>query len=207
MFGLAVMAGEPLSAPDLIAWTRASDCIFAADGGFDHLVKIGVQPDWVVGDLDSVSAQNLPTQSVLHDPDPDHSDADKVLAAFVSRVPQVALACIHGGRYDHLLASFHSALASRLRIRWVFPLEYGALIRAGERLDLNLKPGSRLSLMPLMPSVVSLTGVRWPLSSADLSLGQLVSLSNEVNGPVAAHIESGAAVLLVERGPCEVMTW
>lgn len=207
MFGLAVLSGEALPEEDLRAFAGQAAILMAGDGGAKHLWKYGLVPEAIVGDLDSSTLDEFPEVPRIHVPDQNHSDADKVLAVLGEKVPKIMLACIHGGRVDHLLASFHSALAARSAVRWVLPNEYGALVRAGETVRPELPQGTRCSLIPLLGSRVTLAGVAWPLENAPLQLGSAISLSNHITGELTLEVHEGAVWLSVERHAGEVFSW
>jgi len=194
----------------LPAWAVSADFVLAADGGWDHLRAAGLSATAVVGDLDSI--QSAPNEGVatVHDPDPNRSDADKLLAyAAASGAVCVTLICGHGGRMDHLLATFSSALRSGLCVQWAFPEELVRLVRRGVQSVLDTHPGQRVSLLPLLPcSGVMLQGVRWPLDDAELRPDGLISLSNEATGDqVMAEVSEGAALLFLGRPISDNPVW
>jgi thiamine pyrophosphokinase len=58
--------------------------------------------------------------------------------------------------------------------------------------------------MPLVPcSGVTLKGVEWPLSNAELSPLGLISLSNRASGPIEITLTTGAAILFLAHPDLE----
>lgn len=206
MRGLGVLGGEPLGREDLRAWVQITRPILAADHGFDHLVNAGLTPEVVVGDMDSIRS-GIPDHT-RHAPDHDQetSDCDKLLIeAERMGLTEVWLACAHGGRIDHLVGTFASALRSSLRVGWALPTESAILLRPGPEVIWSKLEGRRASLLPLMPTLAHADGLQWPIAGQAMALDGFISLSNRILGPLTVRLESGAALLLVERRNEEVL--
>lgn len=207
---LGVLGGEAVPLHALHAWAESADFVVAADGGWDHLKAAGLSANAVVGDLDSIRSTPSESVATVHDSDPNRSDADKLLAyASSGAAGSVTLICGHGGRIDHLLATFSSAFRSGLCVQWAFPEELVRLVRPGVPSAMTTIPGQRVSLLPLLPcSGATLQGVRWPLERVELRMDGLISLSNEATGEnVVAEIEDGAALLFLGRPITEPPLW
>ena len=89
---------------------RAAALVIAADSGFDLALRLGILPDLLVGDLDSVAASPelaaFPPERIRRYPaDKDETDAELGLSLFAERgIRSIVLAGGGGGRLDHLLA-------------------------------------------------------------------------------------------------------
>ena len=70
------------------------------------------------------------------------------------------------------------------------------------RLGLQLKKGSRISIVPLTDLAgLDLTGVKWPLSHRDVPLGSSLTLSNEALGPVTIGLAQGYGMIIAYPQP------
>ncbi len=187
----AIFVNGLLSAPEaLLKEVRPTDYIIGVDGGTDHVVRLGLTPNVIVGDLDSISPQNLEMlqkrgiQVLRYDPRKDETDLELAITHSASKNPkEVILFSPFGGRVDHALANImlltRPALAgSRISL---FDGEVRMLlIRAGIPESLSGEPGSKFSLIPLGGDVHvdSLTGSEWELKNTILPLGVARGLSN-----------------------------
>lgn len=208
---LGVLAGEDQDVDDLVLWARSADVVLAADGAADRLLQGGFVPHQIVGDMDSASAEALGCGAELvRDVDPHRSDCDKLLDRVVSSGwTDVTLAGIEGDRLDHLLAALLSAARAPLSVRFALRDGLGVLLRQGATASLPASPGQTVSLLPIGgPSLASLAGVRWPLSSEELGPGGTWSLSNEAVEPVVrAEVHRGFALLVIGGRSAEATPW
>lgn len=195
---LGVLAGRDLAPGALEAWLAWADRVIAADGGADLCRAAGREPDAIVGDLDSISDAS----GLRPDPDQDSSDADKLLARFAHEGHRsVTLIGVEGDRLDHVLATLLSVarVEGHPVCRLVLRSGTARIVAAGG--DLEQGASGRVSLIPLSPSRVTLTGVRWPLRSAALEPRGRVSLSNEMVGDrLSLVVHEGLVALFLETG-------
>jgi thiamine pyrophosphokinase len=178
--------------------------LVCADGGARHAARLGLRPDAVVGDMDSVP-KPLPRgwrgTTFLCDFDEDSSDFEKALA-FVARVGCVRLyvAGILGGRLDHALVNLALAQAWGSRRSLVIVDRGLATLLGPGRYALAVKRGGLLSLLAATSRAnLSVSGVRYPLRRAVLAPGGR-GLSNVARGPVALTVHSGRVWVMSPRG-------
>lgn len=97
------------------------DCVVAVDSGFAHLEGIGVSPDVVLGDFDSLGY--VPDGAFVHPAIKDKSDLELAIDYALERGAGdlVVYGCL-GGRLDHTLAALQNLAAaaeSGVRVRAV----------------------------------------------------------------------------------------
>ena len=183
--------------------------VVAADSGFDLAVRLGIAPDLVVGDLDSVTRRSdlarLPAARVRPaNPDKAFTDAELGLQALAGRgCGRIIVAGGGGGRFDHQLAVLGLfERGPRLRV-WLTAGEHMEAI-AG-RAQFRGHRGSTVSLFPLSGAAAGLSsrGLRWPLDGMLLRRGH-ASVSNVVVADEwQVAVESGRLLMVrnLERLP------
>lgn len=214
---LGVLAGGDAADAALLAWAQSADEVYAADGGADRLLRLGLKPAAVVGDLDSTSMlprlQELHAENAIdlvHDPGQSTTDCDKLLAYAAKKGhAEITLFGVEGDQIDHVVATLHSAAKAPLRVRIVLRTGIGWVLRVNEKVEVPSRFERRVSLLPLTdPTVAALAGVRWPLDLAKLSPTGLSSISNRASGEiVSASVFQGAALLTVEFPTEELPQW
>ncbi len=214
-----LLAGGSEPGPELLSALPAGGvrCI-VADSGLDHARALGLRPELVVGDLDSVSPAALAWAEAegiaieRHPVDKAQTDLELALVRAVALAPDgVLVAGIGGGRLDHFLANI-GVLASP---RWAAVALDGwidgariAVVHPGRRRVLEGVPGQLLSLLPINGDAVGVTatGVAWPLAGETLAAGSSRGVSN-VFTQVTAVVELVAGTLLaVKAAPSSSVT-
>lgn len=208
-----IVAGGP---PPPVAWARPllerASLLFCADSGLHLCLACGLQPDMLIGDLDSVGPEQLGRLPDLrygveqHRSDKDESDLDLTLRALARhwQGPVDILAAL-GGRLDHALFNLCAVLFQGrrlgLRVRLldpetlVYPLE-------NECLELPDLIGAVCSILPLGGPLegVSLRGFRYPLQNESLDHRQTRGLSNQIEeSPATIQARSGQALVVVSK--------
>jgi len=187
---------------------REDDLLIAADGGAQHLQELGLRPATVIGDMDSISSTLLNdlktqgTQLIVYPRDKDQTDLELALTYAVnSGVQEVLFFGVLGGRLDQSLAN----LMLLTRDEWKDlslvisnAPDIAYMMRDRSKISLQGNPGDIVSLIPLSAAVTGVTthGLRWPLKNAELTLGNTISVSNEMLEKMA-RIEIGIGKLLL----------
>ncbi len=187
---------------------RAGDRLICADAGARHAIAMGLVPDVVVGDMDSLSPEQrvaLAEAGVRFEVYPalkDKTDLELALRLAVREgATEIDLLATQGGRLDQSLANL--LLLARpewasLRVRVIEGHQAAWVMRGGQATEVPGVAGDILSLVPLAADVtgVYLSGVRWPLHAATLTRGDTLSISNALVGPVA-RVEIGEGLVMV----------
>jgi thiamine pyrophosphokinase len=191
---VTLVGGADLRPDDLTTALSFAPLLVAADGGADHLLRAGLQPVAVIGDMDSISAAATAAfDRVLHKvTEQVTTDFDKALRH--TNAPLVIAVGVTGGRFDHELAALHVLL--RHADRGCIVLGPDSLIfLCPPVLALSLDIGSTLSLFPMGPVRCASTGLRWPTDDLQFAPASVIGTSNAVAGPVG--LRPDAPLMLV----------
>lgn len=176
--------------------------LVAADGGANHLARVGLMPAMVVGDLDSIRPATrawLGEERIRERADQDRTDLDKALEYVLDEnlAARVVVLGWSGDRVDHTLGNL-GLLARRAlgpALCFVAPGETVLALRG--HASLAAIPGETWSFWTLDPAVrVSLAGVRWPVADLALDLAGRPSISNLATATTVEVTASGGPVLI-----------
>ena len=196
--------------------------ILAADGGLRHLRRLGLEPELVIGDLDSLSpreAEALESSAVPVERHPvakDYPDGELVLRRALDEGATDLLLIGAGGpeRPDHWLGNLMMLAALQLERpqleieltdgRSRFILLAGPVSRHfAAPADPSVAPeGMVVSLIAIDPLVhgVDLEGLVWPLQDATLEARHLLAMSNRpltADGQFRVAIREGRVLLVI----------
>lgn len=209
MAGTVVVASAPWEWDEAsVRLLLAADEVLAADGGANHLARLGVRPALVVGDLDSIRPavrRWVGEDRIVHRGDQEFTDLHKTLAvAFDERnASAVTVLAATGGRLDHALENL--ALLARWADRGDLELrDRGTRILAVRaRATLSTVPGQTVSLLPLgRCERVTTTGLRWALAGEPLDLAGRTGVSNLAESDrVELAVEGGTLLVFLGAAP------
>ena len=191
---------------------QPDDLLICADGGAHHAQAMGLTPDVVVGDFDSIAPalkaelEALGVRFEIHPANKDETDLELALRlARAEGAMEIDVMAVLGGRLDQSLANL--MLLSRAewapaRVRAVTENEIAWPVRGGQCVTLEGQIGDTLSLVPLTPIVtdVNLSGVKWPLNSATLEFGSTWTISNVLTAATARLQVGTGLVLVIHQG-------
>ena len=187
---------------------RAGDWVICADGGARHARAMGLVPDVVVGDLDSIDPglraelEATGARFEVHPARKDETDLELALRlAVAGGVAEIDVLAVLGGRLDQSLANL--LLLARpewasAKVRVIEGNEVAWPVRGGQTATVTGAVGDTLSLVPLTSTVtgVTLGGVEWPLHDATLYFGSTWTISNALSAPTA-RLQVGEGLVLV----------
>ncbi len=206
-YAIVLAGGDPVD-PRLAARLPAGARIIAADSGLAQARLLGLTPDLVIGDLDSVDPNDLAEAQAAdvpierHPEDKDATDLELALDRAASMGhSNIILIGGHGGRLDHLLGNALVLASDRfgaLHIEWWIRDTRVVVARSGERTRLAGTFGDVVSLIAVGGPAhrIVTEGLRWPLDNETLAPGSTRGISNELTGSTA-HVTVGSGVLLL----------
>ncbi|MGR3398672.1 MAG: thiamine diphosphokinase [Paracoccus sp. (in: a-proteobacteria)] len=195
---MTVIGGGAVGPADLAAALAVAPVLVAADGGADRALALGHPPDWVIGDLDSISGaarRMVPSDRVMHVAEQDSTDFVKCLTRISA--PLIMAVGFAGLRLDHTLAAM-TAIVAPGAPRVVMLASDDVVFACPPRMTLPLMPGTRVSLFPMGPARGASSGLEWPIEGIEFAPGGRVGTSNRATGLVTLRIE-GQMLLMLPR--------
>jgi thiamine pyrophosphokinase len=206
---------NPKSARALL---QEGDYLLAADGGANHLYQMGIRPDMVIGDLDSIDEDVLheltaaEVEIVQYPENKDENDLELALSASIEiGATSILIVGALGGRLDQSLASL-SLLSDPLLARYQIRLDDGeqaaffcrASTMKREQVEIQGRIGDTVSLIPWGGIVEGVTtkGLQWALYSESLYPEKTRGISNVlVDKTASVEIDSGLLLVVHHRQP------
>lgn len=202
---LIIGNGEPPAAGLLQDLVSKADCIIAADGGINICHENGINPHFIVGDLDSADPELLaayPDAGIIRMPDQERHDTEKALAFARTLKPrEIRITAAFGKRMDHTIANLQLLQPGPPEAILEFYDEYGRLAIISDQQEIKLPVGTTVSLFSFLPVYgVSLAGFQYPLADRDFPDG-FTGLSNRtVLNVVDISVKRGYLMIYIVDG-------
>ena len=193
---------------------QRDDFIICADGGTRHALALGLTPNLVIGDMDSIDKnewQTLEKSGISIELFPgDKNETDLELAiqrALKLDRKEIIIIGALGGRLDQTLGNI-ALLSTPPRDSRSIRMDDGVeeLFFCRDQAQVHGKRGDLVSLIPWGNPVygVQTETLQWPLQNETLFADQTRGISNEMMGNTASvKIESGL-LLIVHRRQSEI---
>ena len=194
MYCALVVGNRPLSSKVIELAKNA--LVVAADAGADRLLKFNIVPDWVIGDLDSISDKTITKleEWTITNKDIQKTDLEKAVEyAFEKGVKEVVIVGWDGGRIDHTLAALGLAFDPRIKL---IDDKFTVHCVNGEK-SIEGEENTLFSLIAMPEARVSVIGARWNLQHEKLNMGGR-GIHNEIgpSGEVTIECHSGNLLLI-----------
>jgi thiamine pyrophosphokinase len=196
-----------LSPSAAIDQTALSSLVVVADGAV-HRLPEGVVPHVICGDFDSIdlhaAEQRFRTAEFIHSECQESNDLEKCIRVAIERgATELSIIGTLAGRIDQALTIFSVIESFHKQLPIVFhdgEMSCRILSSAGDQLStyrFTVREGDCISLIPRGDgAVVSLTGVRWPLSAERLTSGSRGVSNKALESNVELTIHAGVVFLV-----------
>ncbi len=177
--------------------------IICADGGANSARKLGIIPNYIIGDFDSITETNLNYFSVKSDiiriKRQNDTDVEKAIKLAIKKGYQDCLLLgVIGNRLDHSICNLSIILkfSEKIRIRIIY--EKSVLSVESGEVKLTTKPGEVISLFAFdSRTKISSKGLRYELRNTSLPFGKKEGESNKAKGKsVSLKITNGKIFLI-----------
>jgi thiamine pyrophosphokinase len=177
--------------------------IICADGGANHARRMKLQPDVIIGDLDSITYNTKKYFSqvpVIFDGDRNSTDLEKAIHYCVqNKLKSIVVIGASGDRIDHTIGNVgcFKKFSGKVNIKMVDPS--GELSLITKKLKVFNATGRTISLIPIDKCKgVSTKNLKYKLKKGVLELGSKEGTSNKaISDVVTVTIKSGFLLLYV----------
>ena len=162
--------------------------IIAVDSGIEHLLNLSLDPNTLIGDLDSISKKSLDelkkngVKILAYNSNKDQTDFELALN-YLEEAEKSKVYIIGGesGEIDHLISIF-LLIPSKSFFENIIWLYGDKRIIFRQKLELNIKKLTKFSVIPLTDLTnLSIDGAEWNLDNKDIQFGETLTLRNSTN--------------------------
>lgn len=184
---------------------RDGDLVIAADGGYDTLLALGITPDLILGDMDSVKSKASDIEKLVFPVRKDETDSFLAYREGVRRgyTDFKLYGCV-GGREDHTLANYSLLVYAKERGHEMTLVGKctDAFVLQNEGITLSGAPCSHLSLLAFGGEArgVSVRGAEYEAKDITLTPSYPMGVSNRFcDSEVTIEVTDGTLLVIAER--------
>ena len=176
------------STSDVLSIESNFEEIIAVDSGIEHLLNLSLDPNTLIGDLDSISKKSLDevkkngVKILAFNSNKDQTDFELALN-YLEEAEKSKVYIIGGesGEIDHLISIF-LLIPSKSFFENIIWLYGDKKIIFRQKIELNIKKLTKFSIIPLSDLTnLSIDGAEWNLDNKDIQFGETLTLRNSTN--------------------------
>lgn len=185
-----------------------NDYLICADGGLNYLNSIGIIPNLIVGDFDSVditllekykgvNTKKFPTEKNFTDTE------IAIEEAIANGCREIIIFGATGTRLDHTIANIlliERYIKKGVSIEIVDNNNFISILN--KDIKINKKEGYYLSIVPITEYIdgITLKGMKYPLYNVRVERGSTLCISNEIIDDIAEiNIKIGTGLLFLSK--------
>ncbi|MEF9990901.1 MAG: thiamine diphosphokinase [Romboutsia sp.] len=186
------------------------DYLICADGGANHTYKMGIVPDYIIGDLDSVHEDVIKyykDNNVKFEKFPSKkNETDSQLCIYLANklnATNIDFFGALGGREDHMISNIN--LLYYVRTMGITPKIISEksimYIAINEEIGIVGKKGETISVIPLSGQAkgVTLINLEYPLNNYDMDYGVPLGISNVMLKDICSIKVSEGNLLIIRN--------
>ncbi len=183
---------------------RKSDYIICADGGYRHAVKLGIKPDVLIGDMDSIGDESYDGEIINLPVRKDFTDSEVCIKyVLLKDFDEILMLGFIGTRLDHTITNLMllKQIAESGKKGKIID-EHNEIYFALEENIIYGKKGDLLSLIPFGGDLNGITafGLDYPLENETLIFGESRGVSNVMtSGKCTVNIGGGSGLIIKSR--------
>ena len=188
----------------LLTPAAPDDYMIAADGGYAHVQSLGLEPDCILGDFDSLGF--VPDSAKVFPVEKDDTDAMLAVRRGLELGYREFLlyGSLDGPRLDHTVANFQTLqfLADRDAFGYLIGTDYIITVVKNGQLRFPETAAGIVSVFCMGKDAqgVTLTGLQYGLENGTLSAGFPLGVSNHFVGqPATIQVADGSLLVLWDR--------
>ncbi|MBN2101369.1 MAG: thiamine diphosphokinase [Candidatus Aenigmarchaeota archaeon] len=186
---------------------KGFDIIICADGGANNAELLGIKPNYIIGDMDSIKPEVMEkfekeSVKIIRDNNQGMTDTELAIRLALSLKPKkiILLGCI-GNRFDHTIANTLSLDKIPDEIDAVIADDKNEIrLLKGGALNISGTKNDIISVMPLTEvKGLSYEGLKWAVNDRDFGFGWF-GVSNRMTGNNAKiSVDKGKILVIKSR--------
>jgi thiamine pyrophosphokinase len=199
---VVLAAGDFPEREEALVMLRQAEEVICCDSAADLLLHAGLEPCYIIGDMDSLSSsvRRRYASRIRHFPEQETNDLAKALQFCMSRQRNgIHLMGIGGKREDHAIANLSVMFAYSRHLELQAITNYGVFHPVRKTTVFESVPKQQVSVFSLIyGTLFTYEGLKYPLTNAPLSEWWQGTLNEACDTRFTVEIHGGGALVFRE---------
>ena len=145
--------------------------LICVDGGADNAISLGLKPDIILGDLDSIyNEKNDYNCEMIHLKDQSKNDLEKTIEWCVNEnISEINLIGFSGGRDDHYITTLEIIKQFIEKLKITMYTNTSVIYCVNQHVEIQSIPGQKFSIISFLPKTkITTSGLKYSLNASKL---------------------------------------
>lgn len=175
-----------------------NDLLIGVDGGTKHILKLGLKPDFIIGDLDSYTPKNKSIPVIKYPIDKDFTDSELAIKFVIEKkYDEIIIFAFAGDRLDHMISNL--LVFASLPANIMIYTDNQEFYFVKNKLEITGQKNDLISLIPLFSDCQNVTtsNLKFPLNDETMAIKEGRGISNVMLSTKATvSLKSGTLLLI-----------
>lgn len=185
--------------PTPLSYLKNAQHIICCDGAADKLIEFGMTPDYIVGDLDSVSEKTKTNYAdrIVRDSNQETNDQTKAIQFAAKKgFKNLVILGATGKREDHTIGNISLLLDYAQKLDVISISNSGIFQAAIKPQSFQSFKGQQVSVFSLgVPTAITSTNLKYPLNNTVLSSWWMGTLNECTSNSFSLEFDSGQVIV------------
>ena len=182
-----------------LSYLTKSKTIICADGAANTAIKNNINPDYIIGDMDSIEKKYLSNKKIIENKDQNTTDLEKVLNwCILNKIQKIILLGFSGKMEDHFLANFYITSYYSKKINIKIITDYFTILHLEKFKKIKCKTKTRISIIKALNNpIITTKGLLYEINNTNLDLPSHGISNQVINNSFSISIKNGSIFLFI----------
>ena len=200
---ILILNGELSNYKDITSFLEKYNIIVCADGAANKIIKLGIEPDYILGDLDSIDSDNLKkySKNIIQLKNQEYNDLHKsLLWCKEKNIKYIDIIGIDGKRIDHTIGNFSIILDCISFVDITIYTEYGTIYTINkERTFKNCYKKNISIFNSVSENKITTNGLKYELINNNLTKLYMGTLNKAIKNEIKIKTKDKILIYIGEK--------
>ena len=200
---ILILNGKIPNWENVLSFLKNYDSIICADGAANKIISLGLVPDYILGDLDSIDKKNLKKYSrkIIELKNQNYNDLHKsLLWCKEKKITNIDIIGIDGKRIDHTIGNFSIILDCISFIDITIHTKYGIVYTVNKKRKFKNCYKKNISIFnSVSENKITTNGLKYELNNANLTKFYMGTLNKAIKNEIKIKTKDKILIYIGEK--------